>query len=124
MPGLGEALKNRMGEIDGGRHEHVGLAAGIAEHDALVAGALVLVPVRIDALGDIDRLGVQQDLDIGVLPVEAVLFVTDGLDGVTGDVLEQIEGDRRRARTSPAMTTLLVVANVSQATRASGSAAR
>ncbi len=38
-----ENLENLVGIIERRRHEFRGLAAGIAEHDALVAGTLVLV---------------------------------------------------------------------------------
>ena len=73
-----------MGIVDRRRHQFRGLAAGIAEHDALVAGALVLVAPGIDARGDIGRLAVQQDVDPGGLPVEARLLVADGLDRLAG----------------------------------------
>ena len=43
MAGLGQGAQDLMGVIDRRRHELRRLAAGIAEHDALVAGALVLV---------------------------------------------------------------------------------
>ena len=60
--------------------------AGVAEHDALVAGALVLVAAAVDALGDVGRLRMQQNLDVGLVPVEAVLLVADVLDGHARDV--------------------------------------
>ena len=53
------------------------LVAGEAEHDALVARALVLVAGGVDASGDVRRLGVQQHLDRGVGPMEARLLVAD-----------------------------------------------
>ena len=37
-------------------HEHIGFVAGIAEHQALVAGALLVVGGLVDADGDILRL--------------------------------------------------------------------
>ena len=40
----------------------------------------------IDARGDIGRLGVEQNLDLAVLPVEAVLLVADVVDGVAGQI--------------------------------------
>jgi hypothetical protein len=52
--------------VDRRRHQLRRLAAGIAEHDALVAGALVLVAGGVDALGDVGRLAVQQHVDLGV----------------------------------------------------------
>src|SRR5690606_21304198 len=38
------------------RHQHVGFIAGVAEHQALVAGTLIFRPLAIYTLGDIDRL--------------------------------------------------------------------
>ena len=77
---VGHELENLVRVVDRRRHQLRRLAAGIAEHDALVAGALVLVAGRVDALRDVGRLRVQQHLDLGGLPVEAVLLVADVLD--------------------------------------------
>src|SRR4029450_7228778 len=63
-----------VGVIDGRRHELRRLVAGIAEHDPLFAGADILVARGVDALGDVPRLAVQEDLDIGLLPMEASLL--------------------------------------------------
>ncbi len=84
-------LEDAVGVVDRRRHQLRRLAAGVAEHDALVAGALVLVAGGIDALGDVDRLGVQQDLDLAVLPVEALLLVADVADGGAGEILDLAE---------------------------------
>jgi hypothetical protein len=71
---------------------------------------------------------VEQHVNLAGLPVEAVLLIADGADGAAGSrpearriddriallvLLEQVSG----TRTSPAMTTRLVVVRVSQATR-------
>ena len=53
------ALEDLVGVVDRRRHQLGRLVAGVAEHDALVAGALVLVAGGIDALGDVGRLAVQ-----------------------------------------------------------------
>jgi hypothetical protein len=37
------------------------------------------------------------DLDVGMAPVEAFLFVTDIAHRVTGDLLEMVTGDRLRS---------------------------
>jgi hypothetical protein len=66
--------------LDRRRHQGFGFAAGVAEHDALVARALVLVVLGIDALGDMRRLRVQQHLDFGALPMKAILLVADVAD--------------------------------------------
>ncbi len=53
---LGLALDQAVGEADRRRHQHVGLVAGVAEHQALVAGALVFRLGPVDALVDVHRL--------------------------------------------------------------------
>ena len=45
-----------MRERDGGGHQHVGLAGGVAEHEALIARTLFALILAVDALGDIGRL--------------------------------------------------------------------
>ncbi len=103
------------------RHQIRRLVAGVTEHDALVAGAFFLIGARlqrVDALRDVGRLRMQQDLDLGGLPVEAVLLVADVLDGVARDLLDHVVGDGLADRASHRRcTTLLVVASVSQAAR-------
>ena len=59
----------------------------------LIAGAFVLVACRIHALGNIHRLGVHMHINLGIFPVEAVLFVTDVLDSGTGDFFHHVFGD-------------------------------
>ena len=56
---LADAAENQVRVVDRRRHQRLGLAAGVAEHDALVARALVLVALGVDALGDVGRLRVQ-----------------------------------------------------------------
>src|SRR5690606_38792920 len=53
---------------------------GKAEHDALVAGPLVLVARSVDALGDVSRLLMHMAGKIESLPVETLLLVADALD--------------------------------------------
>ena len=72
---------------DRGRHVRallvdLALGAGEAEHHALVAGAFLLAALfllGVDAHGDVGRLAVQQHLDVGAMPGEAVLVVADVL---------------------------------------------
>ena len=107
---LGEALRHAMCEVDGQRHEHVGLVAGVAEHHPLVAGALLVELVVlagtagahlfgvVDPLGDVGRLLVDRDHDAARVPVvaEALAVVADVADGAThrrGDVHVGIGGD-------------------------------
>ena len=91
--GVGKRLQNLVGIVQRRGHQVRRLAAGVAEHDALVASALVLVAGGVDALCDVGGLGVQQHLDLGVLPVEPVLLVADVLDGVAGGLLDRVEGN-------------------------------
>jgi len=82
-----------VGVVQRRRHELGRLVAGIAEHDALVARALVLVAGRVHAHGDVGRLGVQVHVDLGALPVEALLLVADVADGGAGELDHPIRGD-------------------------------
>ena len=47
------ALHQTMGERDRRRHQHVGLVGRIAEHQALIPGALLALVLAIDALRDV-----------------------------------------------------------------------
>src|SRR5882672_2255609 len=94
MPGLRERAQDVVGVVDGSRHETFGLATGIAEHDALIAGAFVLVALGVHALGDVGRLRVNEGLYFHFLPVKAFLFVADVLDGAAYHLLQQFVGDR------------------------------
>ncbi len=88
-----------MGIVDRRRHQLGRLGAGIAEHDALVAGALFLVGAglqRIDTLRDVGRLRMQQHIDLGLLPVEALLLIADVADGHARDVRDPVLGHRLR----------------------------
>ena len=95
MPGLGQIFQDLVGVIDRRRHQLRRLAAGVAEHDALVAGSFVLVADGIDALRDVGRLSVQQNFDIGVLPMEAVLLVADLVNCFAGGFLYLLRRDFR-----------------------------
>src|SRR4029078_11099211 len=76
VPRLGHLMQDAVGVINRRRHQGLGLAAGIAEHDALVAGALFLLflGIGIDAHGDVGRLLVHVEFELGVLPVKALLL--------------------------------------------------
>ncbi len=84
MAGLGNFLQDLVSVVERRRHQFRRLAAGVAEHDALVARALVLVAGGVDALRDIGRLGMEQHFDMGLAPVEPLLLVADVLDRLTG----------------------------------------
>ncbi len=97
LAGNGERLEDLMGVVDRGGQQLGRLAAGVAEHDALVAGADILVAGLIDTLRDIGRLAVQQHVDLGGLPVETSLLVADCLDRLAGGGLELGRIDHRMA---------------------------
>ena len=76
----GQQLQNLVAVMERRRHQGRGLAAGITEHDALIARAFILVAAGVHALGDVRRLGMQQDFDLGLFPVKTILLVADILD--------------------------------------------
>ena len=69
-----------MAVKNGRRHQLGRFAAGVAEHDPLIACALVLVARRVHALGDVGRLRMQQHLDRSLAPMKSFLFVTNVVD--------------------------------------------
>ena len=87
-----------MGIINGGRHQFRRFGASITEHDTLIACAFFLIGglAGINALRNISRLRMQQNFDIAIFPMEAVLFITDITDGHAGRVGDQIFADRDR----------------------------
>ena len=91
---VGQQLQDLVAVEQRRRHQRRGFAAGIAEHDALVARAFILVAAGVHALGDMRRLGVQQHFHLGVLPVKAVLLVADILDGGARDLFDFRRADR------------------------------
>ena len=68
-----QPLDHAMGEMDRQGHERVGFVGGVAEHQALVAGALFAVVVLglIDAAGDVGGLAVNRGENAAALVVEA-----------------------------------------------------
>ena len=95
---VGLALDQPVGVIDGRRHQHRCLVAGIAEHQALVARALVEVdaPTFVDALGDVLALLVIGHQHRAAFVIDAVIgvVVADALDGVAShlDVVDMSAG--------------------------------
>ena len=80
MTGLRYLAQDFVRVVERRRHQFGRFAAGVAEHDALIAGALVLVAGGVHALRDVGGLRMQQDLDLRVAPVEPLLLVADVLD--------------------------------------------
>ena len=62
------------------RHEFRRFAAGITEHDALVARAFILIAGGVHALRDMRRLGMQVAFNIGMLPMKAFLLIPNVMD--------------------------------------------
>ncbi len=77
---LSQALQDVVAVLQGRRHQLGRLVRGVAEHDALVARALVLVPGGVDADRDVGRLAVQTVDELELVPVETRLFVADVAD--------------------------------------------
>ena len=69
-------------------HQVRRLVAGVTEHDALVARALVLVAAGVHALRDVRRLAVQIILEPELLPVKAALLVADVAHGLANRRLD------------------------------------
>ena len=86
-----EALEDLVAVIERRGHQARGLVGRVAEHDALVARAFVLVGTFIDAHRDFRRLAVEIVLEGELVPVEARLLVTDFLDGVADGSLDFLE---------------------------------
>ena len=93
---LGEALGQRVGQRDRQGHQLRRLAAGVAEHHALVAGAVLQLGVAalfaleglVHAEGDVAGLLVDVDDDAAGVAVEAVLraVVADLADDLARDL--------------------------------------
>ena len=85
MPRPREVAQDRVRVVDRGWHQHVGLAAGMAEHEPLVACAHVagiVARLRIHSLGNVLRLRVQVCVDRAGPPVKPVLLVAHPPDGL------------------------------------------
>ncbi len=91
----GQLTAEAVGEHDRRRHQLGGLVAGVAEHQPLVAGALLggLLADRlagVDALSDVGRLLGDQQVDEHLVGVEDVVVVdvADVADCAPRDLLE------------------------------------
>ena len=94
---LGLLLDQAVREVDRQRHEAFGLGARVAEHHALVAGALLEVEALafIHALRDVGRLLVVGDEHGATLVVDAVVGV------VVADLLDRVARDLAGNRPRP-----------------------
>ncbi len=96
VPQFADAVQDGVRVVDRRRHQRLGLAAGVAEHHALVAGAFVLVAGGVHALGDVGRLGVQVAGDLRLVPAEPGLVVADVVDRHAGEMGQQVGRDGGR----------------------------
>ena len=94
---LGQRRENLVRVIDRGGQQFGGFTGRIAEHNALIAGADILVAGLIDADGDVGGLAMKQHIDAAGLPVEAGLLVADGTDSLACGGLELGRIDHRGA---------------------------
>jgi hypothetical protein len=96
---MGLTLDQTVRQVDRKRHQHRRFVAGVAEHEALVAGALIQVIVAgaVDALRDVRALLVVGDQHGAALVVDAVfgVVVADALDCIARDMDVVDVGGRR-----------------------------
>ena len=87
---MGLSGDESVGVGDGRGHEHVGFIHGIAEHETLVARALVMVVRLVHAHGDFRRLHSQDVEDLAGLRVETAgeIVVADLGDHVAHQALD------------------------------------
>ena len=104
---VGEPLRELVGQQDRHRHQLGRLVRGVAEHDPLVAGALLVVLLLVDAHRDVGRLPLDRGEHAAGLVVEAVggVRVADLLDRLADDLRDvgvdlgrDLAGDEREAR--------------------------
>ena len=84
-------LQDLVAVIERGGHEVRRLVGREAEHDALVARALILVAAGVHALRDVRRLAVQMIVELQRLPVETFLLVADLPDGIAHRLLDLLK---------------------------------
>ena len=84
---LSKAAQDRVGVLDRRGHQLGRFVHSIAEHDTLIASALIPLLTR-DALSDMGGLLVQQVQNVTGAPVEFLLLVPDVLDTITGDAVD------------------------------------
>ena len=70
-PHLFESSRQAIRKRDRQRHQRIGLAAGIAEHHALIARAGFFRRAAVNPARDVRRLGVDADADAHIFGVKA-----------------------------------------------------
>ncbi|CAI9000640.1 NAD-specific glutamate dehydrogenase [Pseudomonas sp. IT-P291] len=105
--GFGLALYQLVREGDRCWHQHVGFVAGVAEHQALVAGTLIFRPGTVDTLVDVRGLladdvhhaaGRTVEADVGAVVANAQDHVTNDLFQVDPGRGGDFASDDRHAR--------------------------
>src|SRR5258708_6858390 len=91
-----------MSVEDRRRHQFGRLATGIAEHDALIASALVLVAGGVDPLRDIGGLLMHVAGNLRHIPMEALLLVADLPNGLARHFDEPVAADIAGTANPPA----------------------
>ena len=74
-----------MGVLDGRRHEFRSLQRGIAEHDALVTGA-----IAVHALRDVRGLLVDVIVNLDLFPMELLLLIADVAHAIADDAVDSL----------------------------------
>src|SRR5690606_29215740 len=90
LAGFGLTLHQTVAEHDRRRHQHFGFVAGVAEHQALVAGALVFRLGAVHTLVDVRGL-LANDVDDaagGAVEADVGAGVADIADHFTGDFFQ------------------------------------
>ena len=88
---LAELLKESVSQIDGEGHKFLCVAAGVAEHHALVSSALLLLVCTNDTLVNVMALLVEGRDDATALRVELILalVISDGVDDAARNILHR-----------------------------------
>ena len=91
-PTLSELGAELVGNVHGVGHERLSLVGGVAKHDTLVTGTVILVLLlahAVHSLADVRGLCLDGDDDVGGLVVKALVgvVVADLLDRVTDNLL-------------------------------------
>ena len=89
-PYVGQHAQQSVGQVQGQRHVVLRLVGGVAKHHALVAGALVLAVLTVDAAVDVVALFVDGGEHAAGVALEHVLTlgVSDAVDDLAGNALQ------------------------------------
>ena len=88
---FGKLFENLVRIMDCRRHQDIGLAAGIAEHQTLITCALILVVTFIDAHRDIGRLLMKVVLEFQMRVMKFFLLIADIGNGTANRALDRCQ---------------------------------